>query len=230
MMYCEIWSRHDACAILLRSVMATRNWPESWPTPGNEHFQMVFMNVIPLHSSIRRNTPECDSQTKPRVFSWKPEARSREVLTFRVPPRSGHDHFILEPFYQSELEFFLLPTDSRPVRLGIGPPFGTLDQIYLALLSLSDNYFILLSKVSSLTRKRVCSLQWNHSLRTNNHTLPSHLRLCSLFVASYDVQGLRWRYSNPPPHGALSIHYATWRYTISIWKALLSNTKDILIK
>jgi hypothetical protein len=28
-----------------------------------------------------------------------------------------------------ELEFFLRPTDSRPVRLGIGPPFGTLDQI-----------------------------------------------------------------------------------------------------
>jgi hypothetical protein len=24
---------------------------------------------------------------------------------------------------------------------------------------------------------------------------------CSLFVASYDSQGLRWRYSNPPPHG-----------------------------
>jgi hypothetical protein len=27
------------------------------------------------------------------------------------------------------------------------------------------------------------------------------MRLCSLFVASYDSQGLRWRYSNPPPHG-----------------------------
>jgi hypothetical protein len=25
--------------------------------------------------------------------------------------------------------------------------------------------------------------------------------LGSLFVASYDTQGLRWRYSNPPPHG-----------------------------
>jgi hypothetical protein len=39
------------------------------------------------------------------------------------------------------------------------------------------------------------------SLRNNNHTLPSHLGLCSLFVASYVSQGLRWRYSNPPPHG-----------------------------
>jgi hypothetical protein len=36
------------------------------------------------------------------------------------------------------------------------------------------------------------------SLRANNHTLPSHLRLCSLFIASYGSQGLRWRYSNPP--------------------------------
>jgi hypothetical protein len=28
-----------------------------------------------------------------------------------------------------ELELFLRPTVSRPVRLGIGPPFGILDQI-----------------------------------------------------------------------------------------------------
>jgi hypothetical protein len=31
--------------------------------------------------------------------------------------------------WELELEFFLRPTVSRPVRLGIGPPFGTLDQI-----------------------------------------------------------------------------------------------------
>jgi hypothetical protein len=45
-----------------------------------------------------------------------------------------------------------------------GLPLGPLARFYLALLSLSDNYFILLSKVPSLTRKRVCSLQCNHSL------------------------------------------------------------------
>jgi hypothetical protein len=54
-------------------------------------------------------------------------------------------------------------------------------------------------------RKRVCSLQCNHSLvravTPNNYTLPSQLRLCSLFVASYDSQGQRWKYSNLPPHG-----------------------------
>jgi hypothetical protein len=100
-----------------------------------------------------------------------------------------------------ELEFFLRPTVIRPVSLSIGPPFGTLDQILACSSFLFDNYIILLS----LTRKRVCSLQCNHSLvravMPNNHTLPSHLRLCSLFVASYDSQGLRWRHSNPPPHG-----------------------------
>jgi hypothetical protein len=86
-----------------------------------------------------------------------------------------------------------------------GLPLGPLTRFYLALLSSSDNYFILLSRASTLTRKRVCSLQCNHSLvrllTPNNHTLLSHLRLCSLFVASCDSQGLRWRYSNPPPHG-----------------------------
>jgi hypothetical protein len=52
------------------------------------------------------------------------------------------------------------------------------------------------------------------SLRTNNNTLPSHLRLCSLFVASYDSQGLRWRYSNPPPHGCYTL-YGLPAYNIS---------------
>jgi hypothetical protein len=83
-----------------------------------------------------------------------------------------------------ELEFFLLPTVRRPVRLGIGPPFGTLDQI----LSCSSffGWQLLYSSFegASLRRKRVCSLQCNHSLvrllTPHNHTLPSHLRLCSL--------------------------------------------------
>jgi hypothetical protein len=101
----------------------------------------------------------------------------------------------------SWVEFILRPTISRPVRLGIGLPFGAHDQI-LSLSFLSDNCFVVLRP---LTRGRVCNLQSNRwlvrSLRTNNHTLPFHLRLCSLFVAYYVSQGLRWSYSNPPPHG-----------------------------
>jgi hypothetical protein len=81
---------------------------------------------------------------------------------------------------------------------------GPLTRFYLLLFSF-DSFFILFLTVVSLTRKRVCSLQCLHSLvrplTTNNYILPSHLRLCSLSVASYDSQGLRWKYSNPPPHG-----------------------------
>jgi hypothetical protein len=36
---------------------------------------------------------------------------------------------IIYSLFYVELELFLRPTDSRPVRLGIGHPFGTLDQI-----------------------------------------------------------------------------------------------------
>jgi hypothetical protein len=65
-----------------------------------------------------------------------------------------------------------------------GLPLGPLARFYLPLLSSVDKYFILLSKAPSLTRKQVCSLQCNHSLvrllTPSNHTLPSHLRLCSL--------------------------------------------------
>jgi hypothetical protein len=83
-------------------------------------------------------------------------------------------------------------------------PLEPLIRFYLVLLFSFDSYFILFPMASSLTRKWVCCLQCLHwlvrSLTTNNHTLPSHLRLCSLSVASYDSQGLRWRYSNSPPH------------------------------
>jgi hypothetical protein len=87
-----------------------------------------------------------------------------------------------------------------------GLPLGPMTRFYCVLFS-ADNYLIILSNASSLTRKRVCSLQCNHPLWTNNHTLLSHLRLRSLFVASYDTQGLGWRYSNPPPHRFLKTKF-----------------------
>jgi hypothetical protein len=60
--------------------------------------------------------------------------------------------------FEFEFEFFLRPTVRRPVRLGIGPPFGILDQI----LSHSSSFVWQLRRfainTSSLTRKRVCNL------------------------------------------------------------------------
>jgi hypothetical protein len=86
-----------------------------------------------------------------------------------------------------------------------GLSLGLMTRCYLSLLFSYENYFVVVPRVPSLTRGRVCSLQYNRwlvrLLKTNNHTLLSHLRLCSLFVASYGSQGLRWRYSNPLPHG-----------------------------
>jgi hypothetical protein len=89
---------------------------------------------------------------------------------------------------------FVLVSDSP---LGPSPDF-------FFILSLVTIALLFSCRAPSLTRGQVCNLQCNRCLvrllKTNNHTLPSHLRLCSLFVASYDSQGLRWRYSNPPPH------------------------------
>jgi hypothetical protein len=50
-------------------------------------------------------------------------------------------------------------------------------------------------------RVRICNLQCNLSVvRVAVDSLLSHLRLLGpLSVASYDSQGLRWKYSFPPP-------------------------------
>jgi hypothetical protein len=104
---------------------------------------------------------------------------------------------------QTEWVWVYLTADGQLTSIGL--PFGAHDQI----LSLSFLFLQLLCcsscRALSLTRGRVCNFQCNRwlvrSLRTNNHTLLSRLRLCSLFVASYNLQGLRWRYSNPSPHG-----------------------------
>jgi hypothetical protein len=97
-----------------------------------------------------------------------------------------------------------------------GSPLGPMIRFY-PFLSLVT--FVLFSScwAPSLRRGWVCSLECLHSLvrslRTNNHTLPSHLRLCSLYVASYGSQGLRWRYSNPPPHGVEPI----WKQRVKLF-------------
>jgi hypothetical protein len=155
--------------------------------------------------------------------------------------QSGVLHNSLCWEYSPDLEFFLRPTVSRPVSLGIGPPFGTLDQI----LSCSSFIWQLRRSAinaSSLTRKRICNLLYNcfwalpeqshlsrSPFRTHGHILLSPLRLPQPggpgsriyipqeqgspvippgtgfpFCRPYDLRGLRWKYSNPPPHGVLT--------------------------
>jgi hypothetical protein len=96
----------------------------------------------------------------------------------------------------SWVELLLWPTVSRPIRIGVGHPFGAHDQIFLfpffcrtiALL------FVLGRPLWREEGSVICSeiFQWSESRSTLNHTLLSHLRLLgSLLVASYDLQGLR---------------------------------------
>jgi hypothetical protein len=84
-----------------------------------------------------------------------------------------------------------LTADGQSSSIGIGLPFIAHDQILSLSFFLVAIDFCSSCKAPSLTIGRVCNLQCNRwlvrSLRTNNHTLPSHLRLCFLFVASYDV-------------------------------------------
>jgi hypothetical protein len=87
-----------------------------------------------------------------------------------------------------------------------GSPLGPMTRFYL-FSSFVWQLFCCSCRAPSLTRGRVCNLHCNRwlvrTLRTNNHTIPSHQRLRSLLVAYYDSQGLRWKYSNPPPHGGI---------------------------
>jgi hypothetical protein len=92
---------------------------------------------------------------------------------------------------------------SQSVWLRVGYPFGAHDRIlFFPFFSRKIALFFVLGH--PLWREDwsvICSAicQWSESRRTHIHTLLSHLRLLgSLPVASYDSQGLRWKYSYPP--------------------------------
>jgi hypothetical protein len=74
-----------------------------------------------------------------------------------------------------------------------GSTLGPMTRVY-PYPFFSDNCFVVLPIGRSLWRE-------DGSVAYIAIKLPSHLRLGSLFVASYDSQGLRRRYSNSPPHG-----------------------------
>jgi hypothetical protein len=140
----------------------------------------------------------------------------------------------------SEVEVTLRLTVSQSVCLGVGHPIGAHDQILLfpfffrkiALL------FVLGRSLWREDGSVICSAiyQWSESQRTYNHTLLSHLRLLgSLSVACYDSQGLRWKYSYPPPHGEhkhtnlFSIDKTTVSRQVPRWKNSSSVTVWLLL-
>jgi hypothetical protein len=60
----------------------------------------------------------------------QPFCCTRDLFNFHsMVTEAQYIYDVDKTFNILELEFFLRPTVSRPVRLGIGPPFGTLDQI-----------------------------------------------------------------------------------------------------
>jgi hypothetical protein len=106
--------------------------------------------------------------------------------------------------------------DQRSVSLSLlasGTPLGPMTRFFFFPFSCQTIAFLFVLR-RLLWREDgfvICSTicQWSESQRTHNHTLLSYLRLLgSLSIASYDSQGLWWKYSNPPPHReALAVDY-----------------------
>jgi hypothetical protein len=105
--------------------------------------------------------------------------------------------------FEVDVEVTLRLTVSQSVCLGVGNPFWAHDQISF-FISFAGK-FLCSSSWGALSDKRMglyFLLQSVGGQSRGGHTLLSHLRLLgSLSVASYDSQGLRWKYSYHPPHG-----------------------------
>jgi hypothetical protein len=108
---------------------------------------------------------------------------------------------IINPFW-----VWVLYYDRRSVCLGIKHPSGAYDEIFIT----SRQLWVCWCGALSLMRGRVC--RWllllalaififgSESHGTRDHILLSQNR-DFLFRRLLRLAGLRWRYSNPPPHG-----------------------------
>jgi hypothetical protein len=95
----------------------------------------------------------------------------------------------------------------------LGPVTNFFSLLEIFFRQLRICYFV----APSLTRGRVCNLLYNCFWALPEQSIlgqvPQNSRpyftvsseTVSPFVASYDSQGLRWRYSNPPPHGVCNV-------------------------
>jgi hypothetical protein len=136
-------------------------------------------------------------------------ALNTRVLTL-VPICPSNQYHIASLLQSRGRSYFI--TDSQSVSQSVSQYIlvsGAHDQILLSPL-FCWKIALLFNSGRPLWREDgsvICSsiCQWSELQRTHNHTLLSYLRLLgSLSVASYDSQGLRWKYSYPPPHGDLS--------------------------
>jgi hypothetical protein len=97
---------------------------------------------------------------------------------------------------------YLLSTVIWLVRLGVGPPSGFHDQIFITFGHLWSSC----RGAPSLTRGRICNVVYSYKSLSFSSPSPAELMTisyCLIWDYLVPLLFLRWRYSNPPPHGVL---------------------------
>jgi hypothetical protein len=147
------------------------------------------------------------------LFSYDlPSPPSHVWVSCRMPVLAnpqGSSLIIRGELHTSRLSLSLMlrPSLSRPVFLGVKYPSGAKDQIFITVRQLQ----VCWCGAPCRTRGRVCNLQLllvvastfihgSESRGARDYILLSQIRDFP-FRRLLRLAGLRWRYSNPPPHG-----------------------------